>query len=736
MTASESSEMIRGGGGGGEGGGEDISSNSVVTSSPSTQPECHVVENKEARDVETGVEEEALRKEEFHLIEEIKNLNFLEDAPVVNNNNNEEDPMIFQPIFYGSGEFTPSITPPEPAGDFIFPPEMAQPIPWHPGSPQMQPFDPEMPYIVYPHGLAEMQPGPAMIPNPVELTQQNLAYHAYPIFQPIPTFVGQPFYHRRSGDGSSPSTPNRGNNNNNNNGNGNQLRECYNCRRPGHLARNCGEVASDKQCFHCLRFGHVVRNCPVTRNNQAKRDDPRMNNSLSSSPTYLEWSSDSGDPSSDCNDVSSPSIGSPMPTEFGCFNPPDYDVNPANARFYIIKSNSEQDIRASIEHGVWCSTDHGNKKLDNCFKNNQHNGPTILLFSVNNSGKFCGIAEMTSRVDFNKESGIWSNNRFRGQFRVRWSHVKDVPNSALRHIYLANNDFKPVTFSRDTQEVPPREGKRLLYILHKYCHVSSMLEPICGGGGVGGGGGDGEKEGRSDGEEEEEDASSSINLEDDEVQFQQRLEQHHHRQQQQHHRLRGGGGGGGFVGGEMMAAAVTAAPFPATIAYPHFPVPHTAFGGAPLVPYHIVSYNHPHPPHHLPGAEWNPEFQQQQPLPMQAVPYPAPLMGIPTPSPGLSTTSSEEAQHQQQQQQRIPQLMDNEEERRQLQRQQQQQQHSQQQQFRDASSPPQQPSSSPQHHRQLQQQHSPLNRVEIVNSLEEFPSLPKKAVSTPLNVVS
>jgi len=670
MTTSDTSEMIR---------GEEISSHSV-TSSP--QSECHVVESREAREEETGVEEEALNKEEFHLIQEIQNLNLLEDAPVITRNP-EEDPMIFQPIFYGSEQFTPSVTPPEPATDFIFPQEMAHPIPWHPGAPQIQHFDPEIPHIVaYPNGWPEMQPPHGCVPNPVELTQQNLAYHAYPIFQPIPTFVGQPFFHRRNG-GSSPGAPNRGNKNDNS-GNGNLLRECYNCRRPGHLARNCGEVTSDKQCFHCLRFGHVVRNCPATRNNQAKRDDPRLNNSLSSSPTYLEWSSDSGDPSSDCNDVSSPSIGSPMPTEFGCFNPPDYDVNPSNARFYIIKSNSEQDIRASIENGVWCSTDHGNKKLDNCFKNNQHNGPTILFFSVNNSGKFCGIAEMTSRVDFNKESGIWSNNRFRGQFRVRWSHVKDVPNSALRHIYLANNDFKPVTFSRDTQEVPPREGKRLLYIVHKYCHVSSMLDPVS------------EKEARCSDGEEDDAASSSINLEDDEVQFQRRLQHHHHQrqqlQQQQQHHLRGGGGGGEMI------------PFPAAIAYhpQHYPVPHTAFG-APLVPYHIVSY---------PGVDWTPDFHQQ---PIQPMPYPAPLMAIQTPSPTTTTTTGvvEDIQH-------IPQLIDNDEERRQLQRQ--QQQHSQQQ-FRDTS--PQQPSSSPQlcHH-----QPPP---VEILNSLEEFPSLPKKTVSIP-----
>ena len=265
----------------------------------------HVVEKEESE--EAGLAEEILNRDEFHLIEEIQNLNFLDDAPPVVTSSPEVDPMIFQPIYYGgvNGEFTPSVTPPEPA-DLIYPQEMTQAMPWHPAAPQMQRFDPDMPHLVpYPHGWGEMQPlHGCSIPSPVEMTQQNFACHAYPIFHPVPTFAGQPFFHHSNGGGSAPSTPSRGNGGNGNSGSGNMaLRECYNCRRPGHLARNCGEVTSDKQCFHCLKFGHVVRNCPQARNHQCtKRDrsynDSRMNGSLSSSPTHLEWSSDSGDPSS------------------------------------------------------------------------------------------------------------------------------------------------------------------------------------------------------------------------------------------------------------------------------------------------------------------------------------------------------------------------------------------------------------------------------------------------------
>ena len=56
---------------------------------------------------------------------------------------------------------------------------------------------------------------------------------------------------------------------------------------------------------------------------------------------------------------------------------------------------------------------------------------------------------------------------------VRWVYVKDVPNGQLRHIRLENNENKPVTNSRDTQEVPPEKGRQVLKIIHTYKHQAS-----------------------------------------------------------------------------------------------------------------------------------------------------------------------------------------------------------------------------------------------------------------------
>jgi len=65
------------------------------------------------------------------------------------------------------------------------------------------------------------------------------------------------------------------------------------------------------------------------------------------------------------------------------------------------------------------------------------------------------MAQMTSGVNFDTKSDIWAQDKWNGIFTVRWIFIKDIPNSQFRQIRLENNEGKPVTNSRDTQEVPP-----------------------------------------------------------------------------------------------------------------------------------------------------------------------------------------------------------------------------------------------------------------------------------------
>ena len=60
---------------------------------------------------------------------------------------------------------------------------------------------------------------------------------------------------------------------------------------------------------------------------------------------------------------------------------------------------------------------------------------------------------MIGPVDVHKDMDFWQQDKWSGSFPVKWHIIKDVPNTNFRHIILENNENKPVTNSRDTQEV-------------------------------------------------------------------------------------------------------------------------------------------------------------------------------------------------------------------------------------------------------------------------------------------
>lgn len=117
--------------------------------------------------------------------------------------------------------------------------------------------------------------------------------------------------------------------------------------------------------------------------------------------------------------------------------------------------------------------------MDQAFRDAEASGaPIYLLFSVNGSGHFCGVAQMTSAVDYNSVSSVWHQDKWKGKFSLKWIYVKDVPNNQLRHIHLENNENKPVTHSRDTQEVPNPKGQQVLQIIHTFKHSTSIFDDI------------------------------------------------------------------------------------------------------------------------------------------------------------------------------------------------------------------------------------------------------------------
>ncbi|WVZ19606.1 hypothetical protein V8G54_006928 [Vigna mungo] len=75
--------------------------------------------------------------------------------------------------------------------------------------------------------------------------------------------------------------------------------------------------------------------------------------------------------------------------------------------------------------------------------------PIFLLFLVNTSGQFVGLAEKVSPIDFGTTMEYWQQDRWTGCFFMQWHIIKDIPNSVLRHITLENDENKHVNKSLD-----------------------------------------------------------------------------------------------------------------------------------------------------------------------------------------------------------------------------------------------------------------------------------------------
>ncbi|KAJ7461577.1 YT521-B-like domain-containing protein [Mycena latifolia] len=159
------------------------------------------------------------------------------------------------------------------------------------------------------------------------------------------------------------------------------------------------------------------------------------------------------------------------------YNPTNFELRPSFARFFVIKSYTEDDVHKSLKYEIWSSTEPGNKRLDKAFKECGGRGPIYLFFSVNASGHFCGMAEMLTPVDYTRSSTVWASDKWKGVFKVRWIFVRDIPNVNLRHIKLLNTtERKPVTNSRDTQELLAEAGQEMLRIFHTHPARTSLLQ--------------------------------------------------------------------------------------------------------------------------------------------------------------------------------------------------------------------------------------------------------------------
>ena len=152
----------------------------------------------------------------------------------------------------------------------------------------------------------------------------------------------------------------------------------------------------------------------------------------------------------------------------------------SNSKYFVIKSFSEEDVHKSIKYGVWSSSKNGNLTLTNAYNiTKEKNGNVYLFFSCNGSGRFTGICRMKTPCDENKHFEFWTqDNKWPGLFDVEWLFIKDVPFKEFKDIIITMKDgeIKPISNSRDTQEIPFEQAKIMIERISKYQNSNTILE--------------------------------------------------------------------------------------------------------------------------------------------------------------------------------------------------------------------------------------------------------------------
>ncbi|CAD2086137.1 YTH domain-containing protein, putative [Plasmodium vinckei lentum] len=131
-------------------------------------------------------------------------------------------------------------------------------------------------------------------------------------------------------------------------------------------------------------------------------------------------------------------------------------------KFFLIKSSSDKNISISLNFSIWATTPKNENKFLSAFIENDY---VILVFSVNESSKFCGYAIMRSKPGESKNNNVYfyyDDKIFRGKnFDIQWIRIVDVFFHEVTHLKNSLNDNKLIKVGRDGQEIEQMAGMKL-----------------------------------------------------------------------------------------------------------------------------------------------------------------------------------------------------------------------------------------------------------------------------------
>jgi len=133
-------------------------------------------------------------------------------------------------------------------------------------------------------------------------------------------------------------------------------------------------------------------------------------------------------------------------------------------RFFLVKSNNAENVSLAKAKNVWSTPPQNESKFNQAYAESRN---VLLIYSVKESGKFCGVARLSteSRRDGPKVSWLLppglSAKALGGVFHLDWICRGDLSFQKVQHLYNPWNEGKPVKIGRDGQEIEPKVAEEL-----------------------------------------------------------------------------------------------------------------------------------------------------------------------------------------------------------------------------------------------------------------------------------
>ncbi|KAF9427029.1 hypothetical protein BGZ94_005634 [Podila epigama] len=114
-----------------------------------------------------------------------------------------------------------------------------------------------------------------------------------------------------------------------------------------------------------------------------------------------------------------------------------------DSRYFVLKGLNEEDLKLSVQYGLWATQDHLVPILNDAFNNTKD---VYLVFSVNKSGEFFGYGRMMDLI-----SKEWEEEKTKSDPNTQWRPVADIPlspelkASMLQEVEAAEKEGKPLS---------------------------------------------------------------------------------------------------------------------------------------------------------------------------------------------------------------------------------------------------------------------------------------------------